>query len=244
MKRYRDRTGTECVWYNPGEIEMIMENELTKAKLFPTLDAPVVDIETFIEGYLKARIDQYAELDARVLGVTEFRAGQPPFVQVNKDLTGSALDEAGSPAFLLGRWRATLAHEGSHIVLHQCLFQVNPNQGGLFDGPDDNAPQPVDPVHRCFKKNVAFGGGAKDSREVQANMGMAALLMPSSVFREAVRNELHDAGWSQVRLVRNSRQAFAIVGQLATVFQVSRQAASIRLESLGLLADPTQAELD
>lgn len=30
-----------------------------------------------------------------------------------------------SPAWLKGRWRATMAHEGSHVILHRVLFAAD-----------------------------------------------------------------------------------------------------------------------
>jgi hypothetical protein len=103
----------------------------------------VVDIEKFIEGHLEAQLDQYADLEPAVLGITEFCPGERPLDRINKDLTDSALDNPDSPGVLLGRWRATLAHEGSHIILHLCLFQLNPQQGSLFDDPEEPVQQPV-----------------------------------------------------------------------------------------------------
>jgi hypothetical protein len=243
MNRFRGRDGTERLWYEAAEIEGIMESELAKANLLPTLDAPVVDIEKFIEGHLETQLDQYSELEPTVLGVTEFRPGERPLVQINKDLTDSALDDPDSPDFLLGRWRATLAHEGSHIILHRCLFQLNPQQRSLFDAPEGPEQQPVNRPQRCLKRDVTFGGSCGDWREVQANMGMAALLMPKPVFLDAFRRELNQAGWSQLRIERNSIEAQALVAKLATVFQVSRQATAIRFETLALLATPGQADL-
>ena len=243
MKRFRGRDGAERLWYEPAEIEGMMESELAKANLLPTLEAPVVEIEKFIEGHLEAQLDQYAELEPTILGVTEFRPGERPLVQINKDLTDSALDDPHSPDFLLGRWRATLAHEGAHIILHRCLFQLNPQQGCLFADPEGPEEQPTNRLQRCLKRDVTFGGSGSDWREVQANMGMAALLMPKPVFLAAFRRALDQAGWSQRRIERNSLEAQNLVAKLATVFQVSRQAAAIRFETLALLATPGQADL-
>lgn len=243
MKRFRGRDGTERLWYEAAEVEAMIEDELARASLLPTLDAPVVDIEKFIEGHLKAQLDQYAELEPTVLGVTEFRPGERPLVRINKDLTDSALDDPDSPDFLLGRWRATLAHEGSHIILHGCLFQINPQQGSLFDDPEEPEQEPVNRLQRCLKRDVTFRGNGSDWREVQANMGMAALLMPKPVFLAAFRQELDQASWSQRKIERNSHEAQALVAKLAAFFQVSRQAAVIRFETLGMLSTPGQAEL-
>ena len=108
------------------EIEQMMESELRKARLFPTLEEPVVKLEPFVERHLKASLDQYADLDSSVLGVTEFFEGKPPRISLNRQLTGSALDEDETPPGVLGRWRATLAHEAGHVLLHRSLHSYLP----------------------------------------------------------------------------------------------------------------------
>src|SRR5262245_52314045 len=115
---YRARDGSQRFWLDPRDIEVMMEDELRNAGLLPTAQAPVVDLEALIERHLNARLDQYAELETSVLGQTEFFPGQRPHVLINRDLTDGAMDDDESPRGLRGRWRATLAHEASHIVLH------------------------------------------------------------------------------------------------------------------------------
>ena len=132
MRWYRGPDGDERLWLEPQEIETIMEDELQKADLLPSIDDPVVEIERFLEAHLLADLDQYADLDQDVLGVTEFRAGQPPRVLINKDLTGSAMGADWVAPGIEGRWRATLAHEGVHILLHRVLFELNADQASLF----------------------------------------------------------------------------------------------------------------
>jgi hypothetical protein len=87
MKWYRGRDGSERLWLDTEQIESMMDDELTKAQLFPTLEAPTVDIETFIYRHLRARMDQYADLDPTVLGVTEFYVAAPPKILINRDVT-------------------------------------------------------------------------------------------------------------------------------------------------------------
>ena len=181
MRTYRGPQGDERVWFDPGEIEQIMEDELLSAGLLPTDHDPVVDVEAFIEGRLKSSLDQYADLDPEVLGLTEFRIGVAPLVRINKDLTGSAMDGDWCPPGVRGRWRATLAHEASHVVLHRMLFELNPEQGSLF--PDGEATGPT--LLRCLKREVTYRTIGRDWREVQANRGMAALLMPKTLFLKA-----------------------------------------------------------
>src|SRR5256885_1283384 len=84
-----------------GEIEDIVAFELEKAKLMPTLEDPVVNLEAFVEEYLEAHFDQHATLGRTVLGETEFRVGAPPKVSINKDLTDAAMDDDFSEPGLL-----------------------------------------------------------------------------------------------------------------------------------------------
>ena len=78
MKKFRALDGGERLWFDPGEIDRIMEAELRKASLQPSIEGPVVDVERLIERHLKAALDQYADLDPKVLGLTEFFEGRPP----------------------------------------------------------------------------------------------------------------------------------------------------------------------
>ena len=131
MRRYRAKDGSERLWYGDNEIEEIAFSTLQAAGLFPSLARPAVDIETLIDAHLGVRFEQYADLEPEVLGVIEFLAGEPPRIRINRDLTGSALDEGETPPGVLGRWRATLAHEASHVLLHRTLFDRDQNQLSL-----------------------------------------------------------------------------------------------------------------
>lgn len=234
MKRFRDsKSGAERLWIEPDEIEARTEAELVKAGLMPTVDAPAVDVEAFIEQHLGAQFDQYASLPADVLGQTDFRVGAPPLVMVNADLTGAALDDDDSPLGLKGRWRATVAHEGCHVLFHRCLYNLSPEQGWLF-GDDGDAVEPAKRLQRCLKRDVVYSRTGADWREVQANMGMAALLMPRPLFAAVCQKELSRLG--KDRICADTPEANSVAARLAGAFQVSRQAAMIRLNILGVLA--------
>jgi hypothetical protein len=174
-----------------------MSSELTKAGLMPPLDNPVVDLPTFVEQYLKADFDSYATLDSKVLGETEFQVGTKTKVSVNKDLTGAALDNDETQPGVLGRWRATVAHEATHVILHSCLFNPNEDQRSLFDALEEAEPE-VKHLQRCMKRDVLFRGTTSDWREIQANMGMAALVMPKTLFIAAVRQEMERLGVKRI----------------------------------------------
>lgn len=241
MKRFPDRkTGELRVWYDDDEIESIVESELAKAGLLPSLESPVVNVERFVESHLNVQFDPYASLPADTLGQTDFRVGDRPRVMINADLTGAALDDEDSPLGLRGRWRATVAHEGCHVILHRCLFNLNSSQGSLFDMSERGEAPPMR-LQRCLKRDVTYGRMASDWREFQANQGMAAMLMPKSVFADACRAEFTRLG--VVRVDQRTPLADTLARRMAALFQVSRQAAAIRLGTLNVLSVPGQQEL-
>ncbi len=231
MKQYRSADGETRLWYDDDEIERVMEDELRRSKLTPTPTQTAVDIEAFIEDHLRAPLDQYADLPASVLGVTTFHPYKSPEVRINKDLTGTAMDSDWCPPGLDGRWRATLAHEAAHVVLHRILFDADLQQGALFDTTTIDA-DPDKRLFRCLKRDLSLRV-APDWREIQANKGMAALLMPKRIFTRAARQ----AGASASR----GADLLAATRTLASTFGVSRQAATIRLQTLGFI-QPDDAE--
>lgn len=240
MRRYRGPDGSLRVWFGPDEIERLAEEELRRAGLLPTPERPLVDVERLVEVHLGCDLDQYAPLPRDVLGVTEFRPGLPPHVQVNAELTRLAFDVPDPPPGARGRWRATLAHEAAHVLLHRSLVEPDPSQTSLLDlEPLDVSP--AGRLFRCLKREVAFGGGS-DWREQQANRCMAALLMPRSVFVQAVARLKPQVGLLPSEPVPADRVE-ALARKLARLFDVSRQAARIRLEELGFTTAPGQGNL-
>lgn len=234
MRRYRAKDGSQCLWYGDAEIEEIAFSALEAARLVPSPDSPSVDIETFVDAHLGVHFEQYAELDPEVLGVTEFVAGNRPRIRINQDLTGSALDEDETPRGILGRWRATLAHEASHVLLHSSLFVHSQDQRSLFA--DDEEREPASPrLFRSLKRDVSFANRGSDWREIQANKGMAALLMPKQVFLLVCDREAERSPFTARPLRPDHLEVWALVVRLSELFQVSRQAAAIRLETLDVL---------
>ena len=235
---YRRADGQERLWLSPPDIERTMEDALCKAGVFPTDEQPMVDIERLIQE-LGVRMDQYAELDTAVLGLTEFFPDGPPRISINRDLTG-AVDDVVTPPGTLGRWRATMAHEAAHVIMHRVLFEVDQNQDSLFQIEEQKEPQRL---MRCLKKHVLFRGGGSDWREVQANMGMAALLMPESVFRRLANDVVEQHNLPISGLIAGTSAASELRGQMAELFGVSRQAAGIRLETVRIVSPAGQTRL-
>jgi hypothetical protein len=104
MNWYPGPDGQPRIWYEPEEIEGISEEELRRAKLTPTLENPVTNLEHLIEIHLKAKLDQYAELPEDVLGVTHFQSRQRIHVSISRTLTESAEESTPRPG---GRFKPT-----------------------------------------------------------------------------------------------------------------------------------------
>jgi hypothetical protein len=240
MKWTRGKDGSKRLWFSPDEIEETMVLELTKANLMPGVSDPFVPVDTFVESYLRAQFDPYAPLPPTVLGETEFQRGAPPRVSINRDLTKVALDDDDSPLGILGRWRATVAHEAAHVLFHRCLFELESKQQSLFGG-DREDDAIGGNLQRCLKRDVYFRASGGDWREVQANMGMAALLMPRPLFIKVCQDEI--AQFPGQRVNQGSAELPALVQKIASRFKVSRQAASIRLDTLEMLSVPGQKNL-
>lgn len=239
MEWYRGVEGDQRIWYEPQDIERIMSDELRKSGQRLTADNPAPDLERFVEAHLRVTLDQYADLPESVLGLTEFVVGRRPSIKINAALTEAAESVPANPG-MRGRWRATIAHEASHVLLHQYLF--DPAMAQVQHG-DYRDPEPIvvesGGLMRCLHRDIndqratPSGRGSRDWREIQANRGMAALLMPAQSFRRAALRVA--SGLSSGLVTAGSADAESLVEAMAAEFSVSRQAAGFRLEGLGLL---------
>src|SRR6266404_5859691 len=226
MQWYYGPEGDQRIWYESDEIEAIAEDELRRAELMPSPDNPVTDLERLIEGHLKAQLDQYARLPEDVLGLTQF--GTRPLVSISNALTEAAEEDPPRPG-QVGRWRATLAHEASHIFLHRYLF--DPGMAPLTSRPPGGTPAAGGAVMRCLHRDVndvstqdwKHISRRRDWREVQANRGMAALLMPSRTFKDAAFEQMAKLGLSS--LPSGPASVGTLAAAIADIFQVSTQAA-------------------
>jgi hypothetical protein len=225
VRRYLDSAGRQQFWFADAEIEAAAEDALVASRVAPTLDAPMVDLEGLLEQGLDVELDQHASLPHNVLGVTTLSLSRTR-VDINAHLTVSAEASTATRADV-GRWRSTLGHEAAHVILHRSLFQTSADQGSLFAA--ENEPE----LLRCLNRAVGLGRGGSDPREVQANKGMAALLMPRTVFAESARREAESLGVEGGTVGASSSVAHRLSRQLATRFGVSRQAVEIRLGGLG-----------
>jgi hypothetical protein len=234
---YSGPEGDQRIWYEAEDIEQIATEQLRRAELMPTLHQPVTDVERLIEIHLHAELDLYADLPDGVLGLTEFPARGAPKVLIDSALTG-ARDVEGAAVGVVGRWRATLAHEAAHIFLHRYLFDPDMARLTGRSGVD----QPVEGglmrcLHRDISPAVTEWNSVRrrpDWREVQANRAMAALLMPRRIFRRLTLREMRELGLGSPPVA--AHQAESLAATLAEHLQVSKQAVGIRLASESLAA--------
>ncbi|MFL0181932.1 MULTISPECIES: ImmA/IrrE family metallo-endopeptidase [unclassified Mycobacterium] len=232
MQWYSGPEGDQRIWYEADEIEQMAVEQLRKAELLPSLTDPVADLELLVEGYLRCDLDLYADLPSDVLGLTIFDPKRKPRVQINSELT-CARDEEGAGTAAIGRWRATIAHEASHVYLHRYLYEPEFARLAGAAQPLTEAGARVECLHRDISPepvDAVLTRRRSDWREVQANRGMAALLMPRRLFNRVALREMGRLGLGTAVAV-DSAEHQTLTSVLASTFEVSLQAAGIRLKT-------------
>jgi hypothetical protein len=241
MEWYLGPEGDQRIWYEQDEIEDLMSEQLRGARQRLTLANPIPDIEAFVENHLRVDLDQYATLPSEVLGLTEFDQAAAPKMKINAELTDAA--DADPPrAGMRGRWRATIAHEAAHVLLHRYLFDPDMSrirQGEYRDPLAADTSVTADVLKRveCLHRDVDSSRStpsrvARDWREIQANRGMSALLMPSGIFKRVALMNGAGVGFAPET---DSPKGLELAEAMAGAFDVSRQAATLRLRALQLL---------
>lgn len=159
-----------------------------------------VPIEDIIECHLSLDVDyKHLSQDESILGLTAFTDGRMQVFNLETDeeeiikvKEGTIIVEHGliQDGRCEGRLRFTYAHEASHWVLHRHKFQVDKNQGSLFDVNAEAT------AIRCLSRNIenddAFarskGKAATDEDwlEWQADYMASALLMPKKTISSGI----------------------------------------------------------
>lgn len=235
MTRWQDAAGGR-IWWDPDDIDALGEDQLMRAGMYPYMDNPFVDIERFIEQYLGAELDQFADVGSRLYGQTEFFVARPPLIQISRSLSEQAEDEKGSARFVV---RSTMGHEAAHVIMHSLLFAPSYAQPTL---PNTDTGVSRGRLLRCPEASFRAEQGRWDWREVQANKGMAALLMPKEFFRDVVEEAFDEANIPRANQHLKHPKVGPIVARVSEMMLVSKLAVSIRMEELGLLVLPGQEE--
>ena len=172
-------------------------------------------------------LDLYADLShegSDVQGVTYFLPSGKPKVYIAKELS--------EQKWRAHRLRTTLTHEYGHVHFHAFLWSFD--QPSLFPG--DAAPSPA---HAC-REQAIVSAPVTDWMEWQAGYVCGALLMPVSGVREVVSVALRE--WSvHTPLQPDTLEGQVLIQRVATTFDVSHEAATVRLSRLRYLGSPPAA---
>jgi hypothetical protein len=166
-------------------------------------------------------LDLYADLSGEgpgVEGVTYFDAAKKPIVKIAQELSEESWREH--------RLRTTLTHEYGHVHFHNFLYAL-PRSLPLF--PTDGRGRPL----KC-KRETIIDAPPYDWMEWQAGYVCGALLMPITDLAALVRSLMLELDVYHAASV-DSPQGVAMIGQVAQRFDVSVDAARVRLSRLGYL---------
>jgi hypothetical protein len=218
---------TQRPHYEPRELDLECEDVISKflQERYGAINFPILtgDLTLLIEGVVED-FDSAADLSALgndVEGVTDFFRGKRPSVRIASHLWEGPARE--------NRLRTTLAHEFFHVHFHNYLYQVEARPE-LFSSVAGGAPL------RCNRETIR-GQGSCDWMEWQAQYGMGALLMPITALRATVSEVLGERALG-ASVSETSAEGLILMDRIASRFQVSKDAARVRLSQLGHFADP------
>jgi Zn-dependent peptidase ImmA (M78 family) len=203
--------------------EMEWECSSLIAKFGETYEAPVAFplstevLEKIVES-LTGDLDAAGDLSwlgSDVEGATAFSLGKKPSVMISERLLANER-----------RRRMTIAHELGHVHFHAALYQVD-YAFELFQ--KLLTPEPI----YCRRAGISRGAG--DWMEWQASYAGGAILMPKErVWAEV--NALRHGGRISTPITpiqEDTDEARAAAQHLAAAFNVSEDAALVRLSQLG-----------
>lgn len=221
MKWIKDPTGRfpRRPYYTEDELEVECEAIVQKLLRIRRgcVGFPVTtdDLTVLIEGEAE-ELDLYSDLsgeDGQVEGVTEFRSGRKPRVLINRELSESPR--------LVNRLRTTLAHEYGHVHFHGFLHELEDRNLTLF------APEPKTILIKSRRETIEHMPPATDWMEWQAWYACGAILMPKSALREMAKAYYESGAAGDEGLVACAAERF----------EVSRDAARVRLSRTGFFRD-------
>ena len=194
------------------ECERIITSFLERRYGQIVIPVPTDALKVLIEGeaakLLRADLSHEGE---EVHGITEFFPGCKPWVSIARELSAQP--------WRAHRERTTLAHEYGHVHWHTPLYD-------RYCRPGER--------HKCARGQLLPRLGQRDWMEWQAGYISGALLMPRSRLKlqvEAFRRE-HAV---RLPLTAGSVDGQILIGRVGELFDVSREAAEVRLLQLGHL---------
>lgn len=227
MKYVKDTTGrfTQRPHFEPVEIdhdcEKLVKKFLRERYGETTFPLRTDDLTILLERDSED-LDLWADLTAEgdgVEGVTYFSRGRKPRVCISAELSESPNLE--------NRLRTTLAHEYGHVRYHGPLYQVEAVTGQLFAAPSN------DGSIKCKRDTIYSAPAQYDWMEWQAWYACGAILMPYTEVRKLTKSLVAQAEVGSAS--HGSEFDKLLVESVREKFQVSADAARVRLLKLGLL---------
>lgn len=227
MRDVPDKTGrfSQRPHYKPDELDRECENIVAGflKERYGVIKYPLStdDLTVLIERDTES-LDQYADLSAYgrdVEGLTHFQPGRKPRVKISNRL---AEDEQRQ-----NRLRTTLAHEYGHVRFHAYLWELEP------PAPDLLRRNPKASMQICYRDNI-LDAAQTDWMEWQAGYVCGALLMPATSVRQLITPYLESQGLFGV-VGQREPHGLALIEKVKSAFEVSADAARIRLIKLGIL---------
>lgn len=216
-------------FYLPGELDEFCEHTITcfMSEQHGRLILPIpTDTITKLIERDAADLDLYADLSDEgweIEGVTDFYPSEKPRVRIAKELS--------EQEWRVHRLRTTLSHEYGHIKLHAPLWDPQ-FAGTAVQTTFIDLPAPAPPP-RCNRAAILDAPKA-DWMEWQAGYVCGALLMPVTSVRRVLSDFLETRRiYGTIRL--GSLKATELQSILAETFDVSEEAARVRLLKLGYL---------
>lgn len=228
MKWVADKTGrfAERPHFEPAELDRACEDLLSdhQGASPSNLTVPIQtnELTKMIEKEAQD-LDLYADLSTEgvdVQGVTYFFEASKPRVLIARELTEDPRRE--------NRYRTTLTHELGHAKFHAFIWAMKGQPRRLFDD------ELEDPSPKCKRGNI-IGASREDWMEWQAGYISGSLLMPATLVKKLV-SDYFEANGVYGAVTGGSLQATVLIGKLASMFQVSEDAARVRLSQLRWLA--------
>lgn len=220
------------------DIEAIGENFLRDFCPDALTKPQPVDVERFLEMYLGLKVDyQFLSNDGRYLGMMVFN-DTDKVVIYNPDKNEADYIHADARTVLIDnrlleenqehRYRYTIGHECGHDIFHSGFYSYNPDQMSFFDSTPADNPAMV----QCRLVGQNNYGARKswtdaDWMEWQSNFFSSVLLMPKEMVKKVAGKPLLEEHFSLA--------AYSMVTRIAREFNVSPEAAKIRLEEVGCI---------
>ena len=224
----RDRTGrfSQRPHFEPDELDRECENIVFSflKENYGEVKFPIStdDLTRLIERESED-LDLYADLTAYgadVEGLTEW-CEQRPCVKISALLAADGYRE--------NRLRTTLTHEYGHVHFHTAIWELETSQRDLLM-------QSLNANKQLCKRSTISNAAQSDWMEWQAGYVCGSLLMPASHVRSVVGlyKERHGLFGS---MGYASKHGQALISLIQTTFQVSADAARVRLFKLNVLGE-------